>query len=84
MKEKRVWLSGRKMDDDFMTRFFENDKYCTQFVLQTILDNKPDTSRKPKAGQNICVELWNKWQKKKELLFWHKLSIRSNGFPKNK
>lgn len=38
------------MDDDFMTRFFENDKDCTQFVLQTILDNKPDTSRKPKAG----------------------------------
>lgn len=38
------------MDDDFMTRFFENDKYCTQFVLQTILDNKPDTSRKTKAG----------------------------------
>ncbi len=28
------------MDDDFMTRFFENDKECTQFVLQTILDNK--------------------------------------------
>lgn len=28
------------MDDDFMTRFFENDKDCTQFVLQTILDNK--------------------------------------------
>ena len=28
------------MDDDFMTRFFENDKGCTQFVLQTILDNK--------------------------------------------
>lgn len=38
------------MDDDFMTRFFENDKDCTQFVLQTILDNKPDTSRKTKAG----------------------------------
>ena len=28
------------MDDDFMTRFFENDKECTQFVLQTILGNK--------------------------------------------
>ena len=28
------------MDDDFMTRFFENDKDCTQFVLQTILENK--------------------------------------------
>ena len=28
------------IDDDFMTRFFENDKNCTQFVLQTILDNK--------------------------------------------
>ncbi|WP_191018342.1 PD-(D/E)XK nuclease family transposase [Treponema zioleckii] len=28
------------MDDDFMTRFFENDKECTQFVLQTILENK--------------------------------------------
>ena len=28
------------IDDDFMTRFFENDKDCTQFVLQTILDNK--------------------------------------------
>lgn len=28
------------MDDDFMTRFFENDKECTQFVLQTILNNK--------------------------------------------
>ena len=28
------------MDDDFMTRFFENDKDCTQFVLRTILDNK--------------------------------------------
>lgn len=28
------------MDDDFMTRFFENDKDCTQFVLQTLLDNK--------------------------------------------
>ena len=28
------------MDDDFMTRFFENDKDCTQFVLQTILNNK--------------------------------------------
>ncbi len=28
------------MDDDFMTRFFENDKDCTQYVLQTILDNK--------------------------------------------
>lgn len=28
------------MDDDFMTRFFENDKDCTQFVLQIILDNK--------------------------------------------
>ena len=27
------------MDDDFMTRFFENDKDYTQFVLQTILDN---------------------------------------------
>lgn len=28
------------MDDDFMTRFFENDRECTQFVLQTILGNK--------------------------------------------
>ena len=28
------------MDDDFMTRFFENDKDCTQYVLQTILENK--------------------------------------------
>ena len=28
------------MDDDFMTRFFEHDTDCTQFVLQTILDNK--------------------------------------------
>ena len=28
------------MDDDFMTRFFENDKECTQYVLQTILNNK--------------------------------------------
>ena len=28
------------MDDDFMTRFFENEKACTQYVLQTILDNK--------------------------------------------
>lgn len=28
------------MDDDFMTRFFENDKECIQYVLQTILDNK--------------------------------------------
>ena len=28
------------MDDDFMTRFFENDKESTQFVLQTILGNK--------------------------------------------
>lgn len=28
------------MDDDFMTRFFENDKDCTQFVLQTIIGNK--------------------------------------------
>lgn len=28
------------MDDDFMTRFFENDKECTQFVLRTILENK--------------------------------------------
>ena len=28
------------MDDDFMTRFFENDKDCTQFVLQIILENK--------------------------------------------
>lgn len=28
------------MDDDFMTRFFENDKDCTQFVLQTIIENK--------------------------------------------
>ena len=28
------------MDDDFMTRFFENDRECTQFVLQTILNNK--------------------------------------------
>ncbi len=28
------------MDDDFMIRFFENDKDCTQYVLQTILENK--------------------------------------------
>lgn len=28
------------MDDDFMTRFFEDDKECTQFVIQTILGNK--------------------------------------------
>lgn len=28
------------MDDDFMTRFFEDNKECTQFVIQTILGNK--------------------------------------------
>ena len=28
------------MDDDFMTRFFEDDIECTQFVIQTILGNK--------------------------------------------
>lgn len=28
------------MDDDFITRFLENDKDCTQFVLQIILENK--------------------------------------------
>lgn len=28
------------MDDDFITLFFENDKDCTQFVLQIILENK--------------------------------------------
>ena len=31
------------MDDDFMTRFFQDDKECTQFVLQTILGNKKIT-----------------------------------------
>ena len=28
------------MDDDFMTRVFENEKACTQFILQIILGNK--------------------------------------------
>ncbi len=28
------------MDDDFIIRFLENDKDCTQFVLQIILENK--------------------------------------------
>ena len=44
MKKKQKMIARLQeftlMDDDFMTRFFENDKDCTQFVLQTILENK--------------------------------------------
>ena len=42
--KKKAMLSRLKkftlMDDDFMTRFFEDDRERTQFVLQTILGNK--------------------------------------------
>ena len=31
------------MDDDFMTRFFEDDIECIQFVIRTILGNKKIT-----------------------------------------
>lgn len=29
----------RLMDDDFMTKFFENDLECTSLLLQIILEN---------------------------------------------
>ena len=44
MKKKQKMIARLQeftlMDDDFMTRFFENDKECTQYILQTILENK--------------------------------------------
>ena len=61
------------MDDDFMTRFFENDKDCTQFVLKTILENKKfkvvDTVAqkvvKSLEGRSVRLDVYAKDNKEK-------------------
>ena len=44
------------MDDDFMTKFFENDIERTQFVLQILLENK-DLTVKEACVQKVIKNL---------------------------
>ena len=44
------------MDDDFMTRFFDGEKECTQVVLQTLLE-KPDLVVTEAVGQKVIKNL---------------------------
>lgn len=46
----------RLMDDDFMTKFFENDIERTQFVLQILLENK-DLTVKESCVQKVIKNL---------------------------
>ena len=44
------------MDDDFMTRFFDGDLECTEYVLQVIL-GKSDLKVTKAIGQKVIKNL---------------------------
>lgn len=44
------------IDDDFMSRFFDGEKECTQLVLQTLL-KKPDLLVTEAVGQKVIKNL---------------------------
>ena len=53
-------LEMRLLDDDFMTKCFEEDLNCTEFVLRIVLD-KPDLVVKEATTQYYIKNLQGGW-----------------------